>query len=221
MANHTDKIARYLREGRAVSGGCGASASQKEISQQQQTNLNTLTQQSGQIFGAGSQVFNDLTASFAPVVAAGADQSGYSPAELQTLKSQAITQTGQQYRNASAAAGERAAAAGGGNALLPSGTQAGIQGNIAAAGANATSNALTGIDVNNAELGRQNWLQAASILGGATNVYNPATGAANAATGAGSAAMTSATDVANANNQWQTDLVQLGSSAAGAAGMAL
>lgn len=208
-------------EGRTVSGGCGASSDQKQIAQEQKQNFQTLSDQAGQVFGAGSQVFKDLTSSFEPVLAAGENQSGYSPAELATLKSRAITQTGQQYRNASAAAGERAAAAGGGNALLPSGTQAGIQGSIAAAGANATSNALTNIDVQNAELGRQNWLQAASVLSGAPGVFNPATSAAGASTTAGSDAMTGATDVNTANNQWMQDVTQVASSAAGAAGMAL
>lgn len=200
---------------------CGASSDQKQIAQEQKQNFQTLSDQAGQVFGAGSQVFKDLTSAFEPVLAAGQGQSGYTPAELATLKSQAITQTGQQYRNASAAAGERAAAAGGGNALLPSGTQAGIQGNIAAAGANATSNALTGIDVQNAELGRQNWLQAASILGGAPGVFNPATSAAGASTAAGSDAMSGANAVQAANRQWVGDVTGVLGDAAGIASNAL
>lgn len=200
---------------------CGASSDQKSISKEQQQNLNTLTNQSGQIFGSGSQVFKDLTSAFEPVLAAGEDQSGFSAAQFANLKSQAITNTGVATRNAQQAAGERGSAQGGGTTILPNGAQMGQNAAIAEAGANQTAGELSNINLQNAQLGRENWLQAANILGGATNVYNPSTGAAGAATGAGSAAMQGASDVQQANNQWEQQLVQLGSSAAGAAGAAL
>jgi hypothetical protein len=186
---------------------CGASSDQKQILQQQQANFKQMSDQSAQVFGAGSKIFGDLTSSFEPVLAAGPDQQGYSAPELAALKSAAISNTGTAYRNAAAATGERIAASGGGNAVLPSGQSAAIQGNIAEAGAQSTAGELTNIDIQNAELGRQNWMNAAGVLGGATNVFNPATGAGSAATGSGSAAMTSANDVYNANRQAVGDVM--------------
>ena len=185
---------------------CGADKSQKQIEQQQQQNFSTLTNQAQQIFGNSSQIFQDLTSSFAPVVAAGSQQQGFSPAELATLRSQAITNSGQAYRNAAQAAGERSAAAGGGNALLPSGATAQIQANIAQAGAGQTANELSQIDLQNAQLGRENWLQSAGILSGATNVFNPATGAAGQSTGAGEAAANTANQIAQQQNSWMSAL---------------
>lgn len=205
MNIHTIRIERYIREGRTVSGGCGASSQQKDIANQQQQNFQQLAGNAQQVFGDSSQIFKDLTSSFAPIVAAGPGQSGYTPAELAALRSSAITNTGQQYKNAAAAAGERIAASGGGNAVLPSGTVAGVEGNIANAGAAQTAGQLTNIDIQNAEVGRQNWMNAAGVLAGAPNVFNPATNSSREGTSAGSAAMTSANDVYNANRAWVGD----------------
>lgn len=207
MSNWTQTIERYIREGRTVSGGCGASSEQKNVASEQASNFATLSNQAQSIFGDSSQIFKDLTSSFEPILAAGPNQSGYSAPELAALKSAAITNTGTAYRNASQAAGERIAASGGGNAVLPSGTSAAVEGNIAEKGAESTASSLNNIDIQNAELGRQNWMSAAGVLSGAPNLFNPATGAASTSTGAGSAAMTGATDVNNANNQWQSDVM--------------
>ena len=200
MVNHTARIEQYIREGRTVSGGCGASSSQQQIAQQQQQNFQTLQNQSGQIFGNSSQIFKDLNSSFAPIVAAGPGQSGFTAPELANLQSQAVTQGGIATRNAQQAAGERAAAAGGGTTILPNGATLGMNANIAEAGAAQTAGNLANINLQNAQLGRQNWLQAAGVLAGAPGVFGTATGAGNAATGAGSAAMGGATDVNSANN---------------------
>lgn len=181
---------------------CGASSEQKDILQQQQQNFQTLSNQAGQIFGNSSQIFKDLTSSFEPVLAAGADQEGFSAQEKSALQSQAITQSGQAYRNAQQAAGERAAAAGDGNALLPSGVVAQQAANIAQAGAGQTASELANINLQSKQLGRQNWLSAASALGGAPGVFNPATSAGSAVTGSGEAAASTANQVSQANNSW-------------------
>jgi hypothetical protein len=200
---------------------CGASSAQKAISQEQQTNYNTLMDNAGQVFGNSSSVFNDLQSSFAPIVAAGPGQGGYTPAELANLKSQAITNTGIATRNAEQAAGERSAASGGGTTTLPSGAQLGESANIAEAGAAQTANQLANINTQNAMLGQQNWMNAAGILAGAPNVYNAATAMGNAAVGGGGSAMQGATAVNQANQQAIQDLVQVASSAGQTAGSIL
>jgi hypothetical protein len=212
FVNWTKTVERYLRENKPVSGACGASASQKQISQQQQDNLNTMSQEASQAFGQSSQVFQQLSSAFSPVLAAGPGQSGFTPAELANLKSQAITNTGVATRNAQQAAGERGSAQGGGTTILPNGAQMGQNAAIAEAGANQTAGELSNINLQNAQLGQQNWMNAASVLSGATNTFNASTGLANAATGAGSAAMTSANSVQAANQQGVTDALSLASS---------
>jgi len=207
FVNWTKTVERYLREGRTVSGACGASSSQKQISQEQQQNFQTLAGQAQQVFGGSSQVFNDLTSSFAPIVAAGPGQSGFTAGELANLQSQAVTQGGIATRNVQQAAGERASAAGGGTTVLPSGATLGMNANIAEAGAAQTAGNLANINLQNAQLGRQNWMQAAGVLAGAPGVFNPATSAGSAGTSAGSSAMQGASTVQQANNAWVGDVM--------------
>jgi len=199
---------------------CGASSQEKQalaneqqIGQAQKSAFEQLTSQAQSIFGSSSQIFNDLTSAFQPILAAGPGQNGYSPAELANLRSEAITQSGQQYRSAAQAAGERSAAAGGGNTFLPSGATAQMQANIASQGAAQTAGELSQINTNNANIGRQNWLSAANVLSGAPNVFSPATSAGSAATGAGSAAMGGQQDIfgtaqqVNKENNWWQPIV--------------
>jgi hypothetical protein len=180
-----------------------AAATQNAVNQQQAQAYQTMSNQASQIFGNSSQIFNDLTSAFQPILAAGPGQQGYTPAEIANLNSQAITTTGQQYRNAAQAAGERSAASGGGNSLLPSGTTAGTQAQIAAAGAGQTAGELANIQQQSAQVGRQNWLSAAGVLGGAPGVFGAATNAGQAATGSGSAAISGANSVFQNQEQLQ------------------
>ena len=210
----------YVYDG-PVALACGASSDQKQIAQEQKQNFQMMSDQAQTVFGSSSKIFGDLTSAFEPILAAGPDQSGYSAQELSALRSSAITNTGNAYRNAATAAGERIAASGGGNAVLPSGTTAAIQGDIAEAGAAQTAGQLTNIDIQNAELGRQNWMNAAGVLGGATNVYNPATGSGSAATGSGSSAMSGASTVQEANRAAVGDIMGVVQAGAGMAGSIL
>jgi hypothetical protein len=186
-----------------IERACGASKQQGQIEQTQQSYYNTLINQAQTEFGNASQIFNDLTSSFEPILAQGPNQNGYSEAELANLNSQAITQTGQAYRNAAQAAGERTAAAGGGSQVLPSGAAAGINANIATAGAAQTASQLADIRNTSAALGRQNWLAAAGVLGGAPGVFGTSTGASNAATSGGNAAANTANQISQANSSWE------------------
>lgn len=181
---------------------CGASSEQKSIEKQQAGLLNQMTQQAQQVFGDSSAVFNDLRDSFAPVVAAGPNQRGFSLPEESALKSGAITNTGQAYRNASQAVREANAAVGGGNEYLPGGAEIGRNVEVANKFAERTADALNKIDVSNYETGRENYFEAAKGLAGATDVFNPATGAGNTAINAGQAASETADKIAQENNSW-------------------
>ena len=186
---------------------CGASKEQKDIEQKQAGLMDQLTQQSQQIFGGSSQVFKDLTDSFAPIVAAGPNQRGFSLPEESALKSGAITNTGQAYRNASQAVREANAAVGGGNEYLPGGAEIGRNIAVANKSAAETADALNKIDLANYDTGRQNYFQAAKGLAGAPEVFNPATTAGNAATNSGEAAANTANQIAQENNSWVSAVV--------------
>lgn len=196
---------------------CGATQAQTNLLTSQTGFYNTLQNQLQTVFGNSSTVFNDLINSYAPIVAAGPNQQGFSPGELSNLNSQAITETGQAYNNAKQAVGERIAAQGGGNAYLPSGAAIGPQLSLAESAANQTSSELSQIQQANYQTGRANWLSAAQGLAGAPGVFSPAAGFAGAANQAGEAAGNTANQIAQENNSWVNALIGAGAGIAGGA----
>lgn len=182
---------------------CGATQGQKDVANQQLSAYQALQQQGQAVFGDSSSLFNDLRNSLAPIVAAGPGQEGFSPAEKSALQSQAITNTGNAYRNAKQAAGEAMAAQGGGNiGDVTGGSNAAINLGIAESAANQTSNELNQIDQADYATGRQNYENAVQGLGSSTGVFNPATSAAEAATGSGTAAANTQNEIAQQDNSW-------------------
>lgn len=182
---------------------CGAGAAQTQIQNQQMNAYSQMSQQASQVFGDSSTVFNDLISSFAPTVAAGPSQKGFSAGEESNLNSSAITQTGQAYRNAKSAVGEAESAQGGGNnADLTGGSKTATDLGIAESAANQTSGELSQIQEQNYATGRQNYDTAVQGLANAPNVFSAASNAGNAATNAGNAASNTANQVAQENNSW-------------------
>lgn len=182
---------------------CGATPAQDVAQAGQASVFAQLTNQAQQVFGASSQVFQQLQKTFAPTVAAGPSQQGFSPAENANLQSQAITQSGQAYRNAKAAVGNAGASEGGGNnPALQTGVNAGTDAKLASSASENTANELSNITEKNYETGRANYDTAVSGLESSPNVFNPATSAGGAATGAGEASATTANQIASQNNSW-------------------
>ena len=181
----------------------GATPGQNAIANQTSQFSQTLTQQASTVFGNSSSVFSDLVNSFEPIVAAGPSQNGFSAAEKSNLDSQAITQTGQDYRNAKAAAGDMASSVGGGNdSAVTGGSVTGANLNIADSAAAQTSDELGQINLADEQQGNANYNNAAKGLTDATSVFNPSTSAANSATNSQNAASSAANNVAAANNSW-------------------
>lgn len=181
---------------------CGASSGQKAIGQQQSNFFTTAQNTAQQILGAGSSVFKNLMATFQPIVAAGPNQKGFSLGEESNLKSQAITQTGAAYKNASQAVREQTAAQGGGNVVLPGGAAIGRNIDIANAGAQQTASELGQINEANYATGRENYKEAVAGEAGAPGVFNPAVSAENAATGSGQAASQTENEISSQNQSW-------------------
>lgn len=194
---------------------CGATSAQNTVQAAQASAYTQMTQQASQVFGSSSQVFNQLQSTFAPTVAAGPSQQGFSAQEVGNLNSEAVTQGGVAARNAQQAAGESIAAQGGGNeAALQNGTNAGVKANIDVSAAENTANNLATITQNNYTQGNANYNAAVQGLAGSTNVYNASTSAGSAATGAGVASANTANQIATQNNSW----MQAVSGALGAVG---
>lgn len=201
-----------------VALSCGATQGQKDVANQQGDLFKTLQGQASSIFGADNAIFSKLMGSFAPIVAAGPNQNGFSNSEDQNLRSQAITNNGTGFRNANTAVKEANAAVGGGNIALPSGAAIGRNLSTANAAAANTANDLSNIELKNQEQGRENFFGAANVLGGAGNVFNSATSAAGAATGAGQAAQEGQDQIAAAaNSPWDAAIGAAGSVLGGAA----
>ena len=98
----------------------GASSAQENLATQQANFYQTLSQDYGTQFANQSNILSSLNNTLSPIIAAGPNQFGFSQGETNTLNSQAIQGTGQQYNNASRALAANQAAQGGGNIALPS-----------------------------------------------------------------------------------------------------
>lgn len=182
---------------------CGASADQKAVGAQQSTFFTTATQTAQQVLGAASSVFKNLMSTFSPIVAAGPSQEGFSLAQKSNLDSQAITQTGNAFKNAKAAIGEEEAAQGGGNTVLPGGANIGRDIAVANSAAAQTSGELSQIEQADYTQGNQNYEQAVAGLEKAPGVFDTSVSAENAAAGAGKAAADTQNQITADNQSWE------------------
>lgn len=197
---------------------CGATSAQKAQQTTTASAYNTAVSNAQSVFGASSTAFKDLMSTFAPTVAAGPSQNGFSGQTLSNLNSSAITQVGQEAKNEKAALGNSEAATGGGTSDLPSGGTIGANLSLAENAGNQTASELSGIQQADVAQGNANYKTAVAGLEGAPGVFNAASSATGAATGSGDLAGTAANSVAQANQSgWQLAAGALG----GVAGAAL
>ena len=177
----------------------GASAQQSQIGNSQQQFTTQLMQDYGQQFGNSNAIYGTLTKALQSIITAGPNQFGYSAGQTNTLNSQAIQGTGQQYNAAKQNLAAQQAASGGGNAVLPSGVQQQQTAGLATNAANQTSNQLLGIQQAGYQQGNNQFNQAVGQLGGVAAGYNAA-GFAGAANTAGSNAANTANQITQENN---------------------
>lgn len=190
---------------------CGATQQQTQISDAQQQFYTTLTNQYNTVFGQNQAITGALTSAFTPILQAGPNQPGYSPAETTALNTANTENVATNYAQAQKATADILAARGGGNTLLPSSVDANLiaqNTNQAAAQRAAGETAITNQSY---QQGLQNWQTAANVLGSTAGLLNP-TSYSGAATGAGTAASTSAYQIAQATNSpWNAAFSALGS----------
>ena len=183
----------------------GASTQQTQEANSGQQFAQIVQQDFSQYFAGQANILSSLNNTLSPIIAAGPNQFGFSQGETNTLNSQAIQGTGQQYNNASRALAANQAAQGGGNIALPSGANAAQQAGLAAAEANQASSQLLGIQEQGYATGRQNFNNAVGQEGAVAGMYNPSSIAGQANT-AGSNAFSAATTVQKMNNEAQNQL---------------
>ena len=201
--NWTEKIDRYIREGRTVSGGCGASSGLKAAASTAQAIASNAASEATTVFGASSTVFNNLIGGLQRIVTGGPSQQGMSAGEFNASQAAITQNTAALARNLKGAAGSAAAAIGGGNTVTPAG---GTEASLLAADTTAAEQGATAqnqLVQQNYDIGRQNYNQAVGEEMQLPNVFGTSTGATNAATGAQGANLTAQQAVNTENNWWQ------------------
>lgn len=197
---------------------CGPSASQTTVQADQIDLTNQVMQQNQQVYRESQGILQSLNSAFAPILAAGPNQTGFSQAEDTNLNTEATDQTAKNFSNAQRTLQENQAAQGGGNSFEPGGVQQSENESLAATAEGVQSNEQQQILQANYAQGRQNFNTAAGVLGNEASTLNPV-GTATAATGAGSAAAKTANTIQEqSNSAWNAAIGALGS-VAGAAVM--
>jgi hypothetical protein len=198
---------------------CGATAAQTSLQTAQANFYSEMTANYSTVFGEDQQLLNAVTNSMAPIIAAGVNQQGFSPEELQVLNTQATEGVATSYAQAQTALQERQAALGGdAPTTLASGETLQLSGELAADKAATQSASTLQIEQADYAQGRQNYFNAVQEEENAAGLLNP-TGYSGAATSAGTAEGTTANQIAQANNSvWSSVMSGLGGIAGAAVG---
>jgi hypothetical protein len=196
-----------------------ASDAQNQLQTQQTAYYTQLQQQDATTFSEFQSILPQITAAYAPILAAGPNQNGFSTAETNDLNTTASEGVSTNYKNASQALREEQAARGGGNTYLPSGVDAQESETLASSAAQQQSAEQLQIQQAGYAQGQTNFNNATQALMGEQGILNPQ-GAASTATGAGSAASTTAAQISSENNSWEAPLIGAVGAVGGAAATA-
>ena len=181
----------------------GAPQGQQELATAQSNFYNQLTSEYSTMYGENQNILNTLTTSLQPIVAAGPNQTGFSPAETSAMRSEATDLTAEGYRSASTALNTKLAGEGGGNAFIPSGANEELKGSLMGSAEAENAQLQENITGANYATGRGNYFAAENALGGAVGqTESPLAGLGGAASSAGSAANTTYNDIAQENTAW-------------------
>jgi len=168
--------------------------------------------------------FKDIQATlnqqFAPILAAGPGQFGFTPAETAALRTQATEGTAQGYAAAQQALQQRMATLGGGTNTInmAGGPMTQVQGQLASQAAAQQSQQQLGITTAGYQQGRANWQNAISGEQALAAGWNP-NAFSGSATSAGGLASSEANTIAQQQNQmWGSVLGALGGVAGSMAG---
>ena len=147
---------------------------QAQVGQNTANFFNQWTQNANTVFGENQALFNQVTGSLSPTLAAGPNQQGFSPEELAAMNTQAINTTGAAAKNAEQRLGNTIAGEGGG-AIAPgqSGAANQLEASLASNEAGQLANTQNEITQQNYAQGQKNYSQALSGLEGEQQLENP------------------------------------------------
>jgi hypothetical protein len=151
---------------------CGPSTAVQNDAAQAQSFSNLMQANYQQQFGAQSAILSSLNAALSPIVSAGPNQQGFSPAELSALNSKAISNGGAAYKNAAMALGGQMAGHASSSGL-ESGVDKQLRAGLASSAAGGVANAENNINLQNYETGRQNFFNATSGQRALAGLYDP------------------------------------------------
>lgn len=182
---------------------CGSTSNQNEVNNAQISFMQQLQGEYATEYGQNQDVLNTLTSSLTPIINAGINQQGYSPAEVTALNGQATQQSGQSYAQEKQALDEQMGSQGGGNVFMPSAAKSAVDSSLGASAENNLSNQKLGITQNNYATGRANYLNAVGSLSGVpAAIQSASSGAAGSVTNSGNAAASEANSIQQANDSW-------------------
>jgi hypothetical protein len=180
---------------------CGATTAQTNLQNQQAAFYQQATDEATAVYGQDQNLLKQITSVYAPILAKGPNQQGFSDAERADLNAQTVEGTAQNYAGASRALNENLAASGGGDIPLTSGQGAQLKGQVAASSAATQSEEESQIQQADYAQGYNLFQNAGNMMMGVSGQLNP-TAYSGAAIGAGSAAASTANQIAQENNSW-------------------
>ncbi len=194
-----------------------ASTAENNVANQQANFYQTLANDYSTQFKNQGNILSAISAAWSPILSAGINQQGYSPAELDALDTNVLDTNSQAYQNAQRATNAAIDSRGGGNEFLPSGAADQIDSQLADQAAQSTALGLQNNTINDYNTGRQNFLNASAALSGNAALYSP-TSYAGSANNAGSAAFNSANTINQQNDTFGAIAGALGGIAGDALG---
>jgi hypothetical protein len=195
---------------------CGATAAQTNLQNEQAQFYQTANQEAAQTYGEDQALLQQMQSVYAPILAKGPNQEGFSAAETQDLNSQAVEGTAENYKQAATAVNESLAAEGGGTNPLSSGAQDELKQQVANSAAQTESGEESQIKQADYQQGYSEFQQATGALEDVSGQYNP-TAYGNEAISAGNAEGTTANEIAQENNSWVNAAIGAAGTIGGAA----
>lgn len=187
-----------------VAKACGASSAMKNAANMEQGVAQQMNNDFGTVFSQNQSILSSLTSALTPIVTAGPNQQGFSPAEEAAMRTQSMDSTAAAGQQASNAVREEEASEGGGNTLLPSGVNEAINAGIAENTAQTNASKQLGITQADYAQGRSNFFNAEGALTSAPGALeNPATQSGEAAMGGAEGLMGGETQINQANTAWE------------------
>lgn len=178
-----------------------STSAQNQLQDEEIQTLQTYNDEQKQQYANQSEIYKNVTSVLTPILNKGANQQGYSGAELNNLNSQAVEGTAENYQSAAKATNEALAAEGGGNSSITTGGQAQLKASVAQSAAQEESKEESSITSANYEQGNKNFQNAESGLEAVATGENP-TAYENAATNEANSANTEANNIASQDNSW-------------------